>query len=285
MQGARDKRIIMYGLGTAAPSPILDGSEFFVPLNLTRDGSLWSALSALDGGGSPTALTETNPTFDAYGPNFVFALDTASRLYGLNAAGLYDRLRTIADNADNQAPLTLGTLGVISRLQGWNQNTLGWDRLISESDNADALGTSNTGHLGVVSHAFNFNGANWDRVRGNTGQTVLASAERAATNSSVDQVNYNARGLHVVFDITAVPGVQTVSLRIEGKDPVSGKYYTMLTGAAEIGVATRVYRIFPGLTAVVNATVNDILPRTWRATVTHSGAGNFTYSVGASLVT
>ncbi len=285
----KDKRIIMYGLGTAAPSPILDGSEFFVPLNLTRDGSLWSALSALDGGGSPTALTETNPTFDAYGPDFVFALDTASRLYGLNSVtGLYDRLRTLRDGSDAQPILDIGLLGQVARLQAFNG--VAYDRVATGVDSADAVTPIVLGLLATMARGQQWNNATpsqagtWDRVRGNTIAEVLSSLVRGATNSSADQINYNARGLHVVFDITAVPGVQTVTLSIEGKDPVSGKYYTLLTGAAEVGVATRIYRLYPGLTAVANTTVSDILPRTWRVTVAHSGAGNFTYSVGASLV-
>ena len=118
----------------------------------------------------------------------------------------------------------------------------------------------------------------------NTSAVLLASAVQAATISTPDQANLSARGVEIIFDITAVPTIVTVTLTVEAKDPASGKYYTLLAGAAEVAIATRVYRLYPGLTAVANATVSDVLPSKWRVTVTPSGAGNFTYSVGAHLL-
>lgn len=141
--------------------------------------------------------------------------------------------------------------------------------------------------LWVANFNYQFNGTTYERVRGNTEETVLASAVRSATNNSADSINRNARGLYIVFDITAVPGVQTVTLTVTGKDPVSGKYITLLTGAAEVAVATKTYLVYPGAGAAANGVnvVNGFpLPRTWRVTITHSGAGNFTYSVGAMLI-
>ena len=171
---------------------------------------------------------------------------SAAFTYGYNGA-TQDRIRSVAGNADGQAALTLGQLV-----------------------------TQNRGAL--------FNGTTFDRQRNNVPTTVLASAIRAATNQSADIVNYNGRGLHLVFDITVVPTVDTVTLTIQGKDELSGKYYTILAGAAQVAVGTVVMRIYPSLTAVANLTASDILPRTWRVSVTHSAATNFTYSVGASVI-
>lgn len=114
--------------------------------------------------------------------------------------------------------------------------------------------------------------------------TVLASAVRAATNNSADQKNLNYRGLHLIIDVTAVPGVDTVTFTIQGKDPLSGKYYTILASAAIAAAGTTVLKVYPGLTAAANAVANDVLPEDWRVAVTHSAASNFTYSVGAQLV-
>mgnify|MGYP001600632907 CR=1 FL=1 len=129
-----------------------------------------------------------------------------------------------------------------------------------------------------------YNGAGFDRERGNIDATILASAARTATTVSADQTNYSGRGLHLVFDITAVPGADTVTLTIQGKDALSGKYYTILAGAAQVATGTIVMRVYPGLVAAANLVANDVLPRTWRASIAHSAASSFTYSGGASVI-
>ena len=123
--------------------------------------------------------------------------------------------------------------------------------------------------------------------RDNVEVTLLASAVRAATTSSADQINYNAKGVYIFFNITAVPGVDTVTLTITAKDPVAGTDEVLLTGAAEAAIASRCYLLYPGAGAAANGVdvVNAFpLPRTWRVTVTHSAATNFTYSVGAAYI-
>lgn len=123
-----------------------------------------------------------------------------------------------------------------------------------------------------------------EHVFNNQGLVLLASAVRAATQTGSDRTNRNARGLVCVFDVTAVPGVDTVTPKIQGKDPASGKYYDILVAAAISAVSTVVLRIYPGLAAVGNLTANDVLPRDWRLVVTHSAASNFTYSAGGILL-
>jgi hypothetical protein len=129
-----------------------------------------------------------------------------------------------------------------------------------------------------------YNGSTFDRQRGNIDNiTVLASAARTTTQTQADQTNYNHRGIIVVLDMTTV-GTGSVTLEIDGKDPVSGKYYALLTGAAVTTNSTNVYRVYPGLTAAANATANDVLPRTWRIKVTANNANSATYSVGAMIL-
>lgn len=113
---------------------------------------------------------------------------------------------------------------------------------------------------------------------------ILASAARTASANGVDRTNQNARGIIIVLDVTVAPGVDTVTFTLQGKDPASGKYYTVLASAAIVAVSTVVLRVGPGLTAAANAVANDILPRTWRLITTHSAGTSFTYSVGAILV-
>ncbi len=138
--------------------------------------------------------------------------------------------------------------------------------------------------IGVGASGLDFNGSTWDRRRGNTDITVLASAARTASVNSADLTNYNARGLHLVIDVTAVTATPSITVTIQGKDALSGQYYTVLASAAITAVGTTVLRVYPGLTAAANAVANDILPRTWRVSVTNADADSITYSIGASVI-
>jgi len=113
----------------------------------------------------------------------------------------------------------------------------------------------------------------------NSNQVMLTSAVRTATNSTPDQVNLGWRGAHVIMNVTAAPGVDSVTLTIQGKDPASGTYYTILAGLAETTTGIKVYKVYPGITASGNAAASDFLPSLWRVTITHSAGTNFTYSV------
>jgi len=123
-----------------------------------------------------------------------------------------------------------------------------------------------------------------DLTQENRALTILASAVRAASNNSDDQKNRDAKGLHLIIDVTVVPGVDTVTFTVKGKDPLSGKYYTLLASAALVATGTVVLKVYPGLTAAANLVASDVLPADWRVEVTHSAGTNFTYSVGAQLV-
>lgn len=114
--------------------------------------------------------------------------------------------------------------------------------------------------------------------------SVLASAVRAATNNSDNQINEHGRGAIIFIDMTAVPGVDTVTFTVEGYDPITQKYYTILATTALVAVATTVLKIYPGLTAAANLVANDVLPRAWRVRATHSAGTNFTYAVSATLM-
>jgi hypothetical protein len=83
----------------------------------------------------------------------------------------------------------------------------------------------------------------------------------------------------VVLDMTVV-GTGSVTLTIQGKDEASGKYYTLLAGAAVTTNSTNVYTVFPGAPATANVSANDIVPRTFRILVTANNANSATYSVG-----
>lgn len=127
-----------------------------------------------------------------------------------------------------------------------------------------------------------YNGATWDKQRNNTQNTLLASAARTVTTSSADQTNYNASGATIVVDVTVIPS-GSLTVTISGKDALSGKYFTLLTGAAITTVSTNVYQVYPALTAVANLVANNVIPRTYRVTVTAGDATSITYSVASLL--
>lgn len=117
----------------------------------------------------------------------------------------------------------------------------------------------------------------------NKSEVVLPSAVRTATNSTVKS-NADNTGVHLIFDVTSVPGTDTVQVAIEGINPVDGSAYTILEGTATAATTTQILKVFPGAPVAANSSANDMLPKNWRVTVTHSAGSNFTYSVGVQLV-
>lgn len=137
---------------------------------------------------------------------------------------------------------------------------------------------------------FNPVAEDYDAETGNHDSVIAVAdlaAAVAATYNGSDQDNPNGRGLHVVVDVTAVGGTTPqVIVTIEGKDPRSGKYYTLLASAALTAAATTVLKVFPGATAAANSVANDILPRAWRVkAVVSGGAGaTITATISACVV-
>lgn len=111
--------------------------------------------------------------------------------------------------------------------------------------------------------------------------TLFASAAVTTTQNSQDMANDTYSGVHVVIDVT-VFGAGTLTPKIQGKDPTSGKYYDILTGAAINATGTTVLKIFPGMAVSANVSASESLPRTWRVVLTKSDASSWTYSVGYS---
>lgn len=137
-----------------------------------------------------------------------------------------------------------------------------------------------------------FNGTTWDRVRGNLDGVLLASAARTATTSSPNQTNHNSRGVVLFLDVTANPGgAETLSVDIEYINPVTGTA-ALSTVKLDVPAATNgifTLQVYPGTmdtpeNPTNNTTYSMMLPRTWRATVTPSASGSWTYSLGYSLI-
>lgn len=203
--------------------------------------------------------------------------------YGYDSVGdNWDRARVAGNNADGVAPEALGILKQAAALYGFNGTT--FDRLLSQANNGDAVAVSTLGVLKQVAFQYTFNETSFDRVRGNTNIVMLPNAVRSASVNSADFVNYNGRGLLIIFQIFAVPGVSSIALNIQRKHP-DGGYSNVLTGVAQTSVTTVQMRVYPGITAAANTAASDVLSREFRVEITQVGAGNFTYSVeGCVLV-
>ena len=122
---------------------------------------------------------------------------------------------------------------------------------------------------------------------------LLASGVVTANNNSFDAVNYRGRGLKL-FIATGAFGASesTMTVTIQGKDIASGTYYNILTSAS-LSTNTNpgnsvgnILTVYPGLTAVANQVVSDILPKTWRVTYQASnwGTGGSTLGIAAAII-
>lgn len=201
-----------------------------------------------------------------------------SNWVAIQATNLNDgSVATIATSAGLYAAPAAGLTRVRARISSYTSGS------VTVTGHAIAEGPGATPP--ALTHGFN--DSTWDPIRNNVELTLLSSAARTATTNSSDQINYNAKGAIIFFDITAVPLVDTVTLSVEGKDPVSGKYFTLLEGSALSTTGQRLYAIYPGVADTdtkFDAFEEMPMPRTWRVTVTHSGIGSFTYSVGAAMI-
>lgn len=119
-----------------------------------------------------------------------------------------------------------------------------------------------------------------------TAVTCYASAARTATPTPMsDQVNRGQwRGLRVTINVTAIAATPSVVFTIQGKDPVTGAYYTVLASAAVTGTGVTTLYVYPGSAVTANAAANFHLPSTWRVIATHGDADSITYVVGAELL-
>lgn len=125
-------------------------------------------------------------------------------------------------------------------------------------------------------------------LRTNEAVTVFATGARTATANSTDQVNYSAKGLYLVLDITAASGTTpTLDVKLQGLDPVSGKYVD-IPGAAfaqKTTTNTSSLVLYPGVTETANVQESHPLPLNWRAVATIAGTTpSFTFTLAGSYL-
>jgi len=110
---------------------------------------------------------------------------------------------------------------------------------------------------------------------------LLASTARTA-DALQEFTLHSHKGILLVVDITIVPGVDTVSPRLQVQAG-SGGYVTIWTAAAAlVASGTTTYLLYPGASGGNFTEVDGIaLAERMRLFMDHSAAGSFTYSVRA----
>lgn len=116
----------------------------------------------------------------------------------------------------------------------------------------------------------------------NIHSTALNVVGSTTTQTSPDYTNEYGCGAEVYLNVTSA-GTGSITLTIQGKDPTSGTYYTVLSGAAIVANSFNKYQVFPGAATTANVSVNDLMPFKWRIIVTANNANPVTYSVGVTL--
>jgi hypothetical protein len=96
--------------------------------------------------------------------------------------------------------------------------------------------------------------------------------------------NDNWLGLYLVVDMTIVNG-GTATVSVEGYDPVSTKWYAIpgATTTALAAVATTTLLVIPGVVAVANQVVSQLVPTMFRVKLV-TAAGAPTLSVNGWLI-
>ncbi len=113
-------------------------------------------------------------------------------------------------------------------------------------------------------------------------QVLLASAARTAAIVSPVLSAEQVLSSEFVFSITLDPGTASITPTIEGKDPISGNFHTILAGAAKAAVGTTVLRVGPTIIAASNVAANAMLPTEFRVSVAVADAESMTYSIGVT---
>lgn len=120
----------------------------------------------------------------------------------------------------------------------------------------------------------------------NSSATLIPVANYTSTQVVADQTNKSSAGILLILNVITAPGVQTLQLTLETKDPASNAYVTLITLAASAATGIFTLLAYPGAVSasLITGVLGIPLPLTWRARVIHSGAGTWNYSLGALLL-
>jgi hypothetical protein len=128
---------------------------------------------------------------------------------------------------------------------------------------------------------FAFQRQNQEPFLGAGTQGITLTAAGAGTVNGADQFNKVGSGANIYINVASVTGSLTVT--VQGKDPASGQYYTILASAAIAATGLTVLKIGRGLTAAANSVANDQMPLTYRINTTVA-TGPVTATIADTLI-
>lgn len=131
--------------------------------------------------------------------------------------------------------------------------------------------------IDYISSGANQTSHDFEYTRGNVDFIIAASALRNGSSFTFTStfnpdgfINPNNRRLYMFINITANPSAITLTPQINMIDPVTN--------------ASSVIEVAGSGATVTFISLFEFVPRTFKIIVDHSGAGDVTYSVGASLI-
>lgn len=145
--------------------------------------------------------------------------------------------------------------------------------------------------LYVIDQPEMYNGASWDRVRNNTQGTLLSSLARTSAGISPVQNNYNARGVLITVNVTAVSGTGGLIPKIQTIDPITGAGVNYSVDPATItAIGETSYLFYPGSSLTLNSTTNlkavegIAIPKQWQLYMYNVDTSSYTYSVAYQYI-
>jgi hypothetical protein len=120
-----------------------------------------------------------------------------------------------------------------------------------------------------------------------TRRSLLASAARTATATSILQKDATQQCIRAYLNITVASGAGGLKLFFQGVDLVSGVAANLNGGgAAQTATGIYVYELMPNNSVAagnVIETAGRALPCVWQVQVTAADSSSYTYSVGVEV--
>lgn len=128
-----------------------------------------------------------------------------------------------------------------------------------------------------------YNNASWDRARNNYSLNLDTSSAKTATGNGATGTNHNFRGAEIFVNVTAVSGT-TPTLTVRLQESYDGTNFrdvdtTNLQTASITATGIAKLVVYPGIATAANASLNSVLPRTFRLAWTIGGTTpSFTFA-------
>lgn len=94
----------------------------------------------------------------------------------------------------------------------------------------------------------------------------------SASGVTANLTNSGCSGVQVRINVTAITGTSpTLTVTVQGYDPASATYFTLLASAAISATGFTTLTIHPGTTAAANSVANTSVPAYWRVSYAIGG--------------